>query len=105
MTRKKVHQPLHTLLNEPPSPCQGSGTVRSARSIAQGALYRLRPGPGEGAWLISAHPEVAAVALDGRPRRDQGFVRSKPGNKREEVGLEPVLEHELPPKARLLPPQ
>ncbi len=107
MTRKKVHQPLHTLLNEPCPLCQGSGTVRSARSIAQGALYRLRGlALGEGAWLISAHPEVAGqLLLMGVPGGIRAFVRSKPGNKREEVDLEPVLEHELPPKARLLPPQ
>lgn len=107
MTRKKVHQPLHTLLNEPCPLCQGSGTVRSARSIAQGALYRLRGlALGEGAWLISAHPEVAGqLLLMGVPGGIRAFVRSKPGNKREEVRLEPVLEQELPPKARLLPPQ
>lgn len=107
MTRKKVYQPLHTLLNEPCPLCQGSGRIRSARSIARGALYRLRGlARGEGTWLISAHPEVAGqLLLMGVPGGIRAFVRSKPGLPRDEVDLEPVLEHELPPKSRLLPPQ
>ena len=107
MTRKKVHQPIHTLVKQACPLCQGSGQVLTAESIAYAALSRLRAAAqGEGAWLIQCHPEVAGqLLLIGAPQEIKAYVKAEPERGREDFTLTAALEHNLPPKSRPLPPQ
>lgn len=107
MTRKKVHQPIHTLVKQPCPLCKGTGLVFTPQSIAFSALDQLRAvAQGAGAWLIQCHPDVAGqLLLTGAPPGVKAYVKPEPDRERDSFDLSPVLEHQLPPKTRPLPPQ
>ena len=104
MTRKKVHQPIHTLLMQPCACCQGSGRVLSDESIARAALSELRARSAAGqssAFLIETTPAVAGqMLLLGCRLQAKAYVLASELRKSGDYIISPVAEGELPPKAR-----
>lgn len=107
MTRKKVHQPIHTQLKRPCPACGGSGMVPTDETIARRALHDLRRLTAEATapcWLITASTGVAGqLLLIGTECGAKVFVRADPACAAEHYDIEPAGEHELPPKTRQLP--
>lgn len=109
MTRKKVHQPIHKLLRQTCPRCQGSGMVLTPETVARAALHELLSRARSGAhgpFLIDATSAVAGqLLLLGAPPGVRAFVRPDESQDPDAYEITPVLENELPPKTRLLPPQ
>ena len=107
MTRKKVHQPIHTLLMQPCACCQGSGRVISDESVARAALSELRARSAAGqssAFLIETTPAVAGqMLLLGCRLQAKAYVLASELRKSGDYIISPVAEGELPPKARQIP--
>jgi ribonuclease G len=107
MTRKKVHQPIHTLLTQPCPTCQGSGRVLSDESVARAALGELRSRAALGqsnAYLVETTPAVAGqMLLIGCALPVKAFVVSSDRRRSGDYIISPVSEGELPPKARQIP--
>jgi len=107
MTRKKVHQPIHTLLMQPCAACQGSGRVLSDESVARSALNELRFRAAQGqseAFLVEAAPPVAGqILLLGCRIQAKAYVVASEARKNGDYIISPAAEGELPPKARQIP--
>ncbi len=107
MTRKKVHQPIHTLLMQPCACCQGSGRVPSDESVARAALNELRSRSAagqSGAFLVETTPQVAGqMLLMGCRMRAKGYVLSNERRKGGDYIISPAAEGDLPAKARQIP--
>ncbi len=107
MTRKKVHQPIHTLLTQPCAVCQGSGRVLSDESVARAALGELRSRAALGqsaAFLVETTPAVAGqILLIGCALPAKAFVVGSDRRKSGDYIISPVSESELPPKSRQIP--
>ena len=89
LTRKKVHAPLHTLIQGPCPYCAGEGWVLSPESVAHQILRELRGK--EGAWEIRCHPEVAeALKALGLPATPSCTVRAEGNRHIEQADLEPA---------------
>lgn len=101
MTRKKLRQPVHTLLMQPCDACQGSRYVLTDESIARAALHDLRGRAGQSpAFLVKTSPGVAGqLMLLGSPVR--AYAQVVPGYSGYEIS--PAVEHALPPKTRQIP--
>ncbi len=107
MTRKKVHQPIHTLMMQPCACCQGSGRVLSDESVARAVLNELRSRSAagqSGAFLVETTPQVAGqMLLIGCRMQAKGYVLSSDRRKNGDYIISPVSEGELPAKARQIP--
>ena len=108
MTRKKVHQPIHTQLNRQCPECQGSGMVASDETIARAVLHDLRArisrSPETGCWLVHTTPGVAGqLLLIGASFDTHAFVHADSDLRGERYTIEPSAEHMLPPKTRPIP--
>ena len=89
LTRKKVHAPLHTLVQCPCPYCQGEGWILSPESVAHQILRELRGK--EGAWVIRCHPEVAeALKALGLPEAPACTVCAEGHRHIEKADLEPA---------------
>ncbi len=108
ITRKKVHQPIHTQLKRPCAVCGGSGMVYTDETLARRVLHELKRATAEAespCWLISASPSIAGqLLLIGMQGSERVFVRADSSLNADQFDIKPVSEHEVPPKARLLPP-
>ncbi|MBQ8953192.1 MAG: Rne/Rng family ribonuclease [Clostridia bacterium] len=107
MTRKKIQQPIHTLLKRPCPDCGGSGFVDSEETIARRILHELR---GQAAvtetpcWLVKASQNVAGqLMLAGAPEGVRAFALPEPLWPDRRYAIEPAVEENLPGKARALP--
>jgi len=108
MTRKKVHQPLHTLLNQQCPLCSGSGMIPSdettARTILHEICSRAAAAPDVSCWLIHAPAGAAGqLMLIGTEEEARVFVHADSSLAAGHYTIEPSAEHMLPPKTRLLP--
>ncbi len=107
MTRKKVHQPIHTLLMQPCACCQGSGRVMSDESVARAALNELRARVASGqseAFLVETTPPVAGqMLLLGLRIQAKAYVLASEHRKNGDYIISPVAEGDLPKKARQIP--
>jgi ribonuclease G len=107
MTRKKVHQPIHTLLTQPCSCCQGSGRVLSDEAVARAALSELRARAAasqSSAFLVETTAPVAGqIMLLGFQGRVRAYVLASDHRKTGDFIISPVAEHELPRKVRRIP--
>ena len=108
LTRKKLHQPLHTQLNRQCPLCQGSGMVPSDETIARNILHELRSksaaSPETPCWLITASSGVAGqLMLIGAAAGSRAFVHADASCSGEQFSIEPAAEHALPPKTRPIP--
>lgn len=108
MTRKKLHQPIHTQLKRSCPSCGGSGLIDSAETVARRILHDLRGRSNRGeaaSWVIKASQNVAGqLLLIGVPENVQAFALGENMWADEHYVIEPADERELPAKARLLPP-
>lgn len=108
MTRKKVHQPIHTHLNKQCPLCQGSGMIASDETVARSILHDLRSriaqSPETSCWLVSASAGVAGqLLLIGASFEQHAFVHVDSGMQPNGYTIEPSAEHMLPPKTRPIP--
>ena len=108
MTRKKVHQPIHTQLNRQCPVCQGSGMIASDETVARAILHELRgkaiQASETSCWLIHASAGVAGqLLLIGASLEKRAFVHADPAFSGNEYMIEPTAEHLLPPKTRPIP--
>ena len=106
MTRKKIHRSLHKQLLRPCDVCQGSGMVLTDESVARLVLNRLRSLASEDlqcAWLISASAGVAGqLLLVGGLDGVKAYVVADAAYTGDHFDIDPILEHQLPPKSRKL---
>jgi len=104
LTRKKLHQPLYRQLMRPCPVC-GGGLIDSAETIARRILHELRARAGQApCWLIRTTPGVAGqLLLIGAPEDVRAFVLAERTGPDGRYSIEPVPEHELPPRTRPLP--
>ncbi len=107
MTRKKLHQPIHTQLNRQCPVCQGTGMVPSDETMARTVLHELRAHAAAteaSCWLITASSGVAGqLMLIGTSSGIHAFVKAEAGLPNDKYTIEPAVEHMLPPKSRPLP--
>ncbi len=108
MTRKKVHQPIHTQLNRQCPHCLGSGMIPSDETVARSILHDLRSrasqSPETPCWLVSATNGAAGqLMLIGTAPQVRAFVHVDPSLSSDKYSIEPAAEHMLPPKTRPIP--
>ncbi len=108
LTRKKVHQPIHTQLNRQCPECQGSGMVASDETVARAILHELKgraaSSPETCCWLVHTTSGVAGqLLLIGAPFEAHAFVHTDPSVKNDWYKIEPSAEHMLPSKTRPIP--
>ncbi len=108
MTRKKVHQPIHTLLNRSCPLCQGSGMIPSDETLARSILHELcaraAASPETSCWLIHAPGGAAGqLMLIGTEVPVRVFVHADASLAPNQYSIEASAEHMLPPKTRQLP--
>jgi Ribonuclease G/E len=107
MTRKKVHQPIHTLLMQPCACCQGSGRVLSDESVARAALNELRSRSSSGqssAFLVETTPPVAGqMLLMGCRMQAKGYVLSSDRRKKRRLHHFARIRRRPAAKARQIP--
>jgi ribonuclease G len=107
MTRKKVHQPIHSQLMQPCACCHGAGRVLSDDSVARAALTELRSRAAAGqssAFLVETSAPVAGIMLLlGCKMQANAYVVAGNRKKTGDYAISPVDEHQLPPKARQIP--
>ena len=107
MTRKKLHQPMHTQLRRPCPACGGSGLTDSAETVARRILHELRGRAGHeeaAAWVIKASTNVTEqLQLIGAPAGIRAFVLTEVVWPDERYVVEPAFGSDLPAKARPLP--
>ncbi len=107
MTRKKVHQPIHTLLNRQCSCCQGSGMIASDETVARQVLHELRfraqMSDEALCWLVKTSAGVAGqLMMIGTSENIRAFV-CVDAALAQSYTIEPSAEHMLPPKTRQIP--
>ncbi|MDO4547049.1 MAG: Rne/Rng family ribonuclease [Clostridia bacterium] len=104
MTRKKVHQPIHTILKRPCPECGGSGWVLTDETVATQARRDLKAvAPGSQAWIIEAHPAVASILeKHGGVSGTRAYVRPDEAMARSKYKISPADESNLPPKTKKL---
>ncbi len=107
MTRKKVHQPIHTLLNRQCPSCQGSGMVASDETVARQILHELRSrtliSDDASCWLVKTSAGIAGqLMLIGAAENVRAFV-CVDASLSQSYTIEPSAEHMLPPKTRQIP--
>lgn len=107
MTRKKVHQPIHTLLKQTCPVCQGSGLILSDETVARNALHELKARATReesSAYLVETTAGVAGqLMLLGCPVGIRAYVHASDKHRFGEYEILPASEHELPPKTRAIP--
>jgi len=108
MTRKKVHQPIHTQLSRQCPECQGSGMIPSDETVARAILHELKgriaKSPETGCWLVHTTSGVAGqLLLIGAPFDEHAFVHVDSSLRSAGYTIEPSAEHMLPPKTRPIP--
>ena len=107
MTRKKIHQPIHTLLKRPCPECGGSGLMDSEETVARRVLHELRgrvAGTQTPCWLVKASQNVAGqLMLIGAPEGVRVFVLPENAWPDRRYAVEPAVEQSLPGKARPMP--
>ncbi len=107
MTRKKVHQPIHTLLNRQCPHCQGSGMIASDETVARAVLHELKAkaalSEDTPCWLVHTSAGAAGqLMLIGAEEGIHAFVHADNTLSQPYI-IEPSAEHMLPPKTRLIP--
>lgn len=108
MTRKKVHQPVHTQLFRKCPACQGSGMIPSDETVARSVLYELKcrsvQSPDVKCWLVEASSGVAGqLMLIGSSVNVHAFVHADAALQGDHYSIEPSAEHMLPNKTRPIP--
>ena len=108
MTRKKVHQPIHTQLNRQCPLCQGSGSIPSDETVARMILHELKSrsiqSPETACWLVQTTNGIAGqLMLIGVEGGVRAFVHAESGRDPGDYAIEPSAEHMLPPKTRPIP--
>lgn len=108
MTRKKVHQPIHTQLQRQCPHCQGSGMIATDETIARSILHELRAraaaSPETSCWLVNASAGVAGqLVLIGTTSGLHAFVHADHALQADKYTIEPAAEHMLPSKTRPIP--
>lgn len=106
MTRKKVQQPIRSVLKQTCPICQGEGAVYSGETIARNVLHalngRIRRRASD-AYLIHCASAVAAeLERLGVPGKSRVYVKEERCSV-ENYDIEPAAEHQLPAGARRLP--
>lgn len=107
ITRKKVHQPIHTQLKRPCPMCGGSGMIDTDETIARRVLHELKRMTADTnapCWLICASPSVAGqLLLIGTQEEIKAFVSPEAQRHADQYEIMAVNDGELPARARPLP--
>ena len=106
MTRKKVRQPVHKLMNHICDACQGSGMVPTYETVARAILRELRrmaAAGSEGAMLVKAAPPIATTlwTLEAPPGV-RAFACPDEGQTLGEYAITAAQESALPPGTKRL---
>ena len=100
MTRKKKREPLISRFKTPCPVCGAEGMVMSADAIARDVAYALSRRSAEGGALLARVSKRVLTALDRLDTDKSAYAVADETLNDTEYTISPVLERELPPKAR-----
>ncbi|MGI6173875.1 MAG: Rne/Rng family ribonuclease [Christensenellales bacterium] len=105
MTRKKVRQPLHSILKRPCPVCDGTGMTETDETKAITALRALKARLGQAnAFLVETDKGTAGqMLLLGADRGVRAYVRAATDLRGEVFRIAPISEDALPQDAKLIP--
>ena len=100
MTRKKKREPLISRFKTPCPVCGSEGMVMSADAIARDVAYMLQRRSAEGGTLLARASRRVSAALERLDAGVSAYLLADETLNDTEYTISPVLERELPPKAR-----